>query len=213
VGLIFARTVLLLSFGSAFCLTIRLAIAEADFRLDHRLNPEAALRSLPWVGAANLARYESSPDELRAALSLNPRLSAAWIQLGLDAESDGNLPEAEADLLRAARIDHLYLPAWTLANFYFRRGDAAKFWPWAEHAARLTFDDYRPLLRLADALETSPLRVATLLGGGAPLLRAYLDLLINAHRLEPAQEIAGLLAACHHPADRERLAAFAERLK
>jgi tetratricopeptide (TPR) repeat protein len=209
VGLIFARTVLLLFFGSAFCLTIRLATAEADFRLD----PEAPLRSPPWLGAAHLARYESSPEELRAALSLNPRLSAAWIQLGLDAESDGNLPEAETDLLRAARVDGLYLPSWTLANFYFRRGDAAKFWPWAEHAARLTFDDYRPLLRLADALETSPQEVARRLGGEAPLLRAYLDLLINTHRLEPAQDIAGLLAACHDPADRERLAAFAERLK
>ena len=93
------------------------------------------------------------------------------------------------------------------------RGDAAKFWPWAKRAADLTYDDYRPLLRLADALDTSPTRVATRLGGGAPLLRAYLDLLINAHRLDSAKEVAGLLAARHDPVDRERLAAFAERLK
>ena len=150
---------------------------------------------------------------MRAAVSLNPRLSSAWIHLGLDAEADGNLQEAETDLLRAARVDRLYLPAWTLANFYFRRGDAAKFWPWAKQAAGLTYDDYRPLLRLADALETSPSRVAARLGGGAPLLRAYLDLLINAHRLDSAREVAGLLAARHDPVDRDRLAAFAERLK
>ncbi len=204
-----ARSLTLLFFGSALCLTIRLAIAEAEFRLD----PEAAPHSPFWVHAANLARFESSPEELRAALNLNPRLSSAWIHLGLDAEADGNLQEAEADLLRAARVDRLYLPAWTLANFYFRRGDAEKFWPWAERAAALTFDDYRPLLRLADALDISPQRIATRLGGGAPLLRAYLDLLINAHRLDAAQEVARLLATCRDPADRDRLAAFGERLK
>jgi len=133
--------------------------------------------------------------------------------LGLDAEADGKLPEAETDLLRAASVDRLYVPAWTLANFYFRRGDSAKFWPWAKRAAALTYDDYRPLLRLADTLDTSPPRVASRLGGGAPLLRAYLDLLIGAGRLDSAREIAGLLAACHDPADRDRLAAFAERIK
>ena len=88
-----------------------------------------------------------------------------------------------------------------------------KFWPWAKRAADLTYDDYRPLLRLADALETSPPQVVTRLGGEAPLLRAYLDLLINAHRLDSAREVAGLLAARRDPVDRDRLAAFAERLK
>lgn len=194
------RALLLLFLGSAVFLTIRLAEAEAEFRLEPGATPRSALN-------------EESPEELHAAVSLNPRLSSAWIQLGLDAEADGNLPEAETDLLRAASVDHLYVPAWTLANFYFRRGDAAKFWPWAKRAAALTYDDYRPLLRLADALDTSPPRVATRLGGGAPLLRAYLDILINAHRLDSAREVAGLLAACHDPADRDRLAAFAERLK
>lgn len=206
------RSLLLLFVGAALFLTIRLAVAEADFRLD----PEAALHSTFWVSAAwiraaNLARFGSPPEELRAAVSLNPRLASAWIQLGLDAEADGNPQEAETDLLQAARVDRLYLPSWTLANFYFRRGDPAKFWPWAERAARLTFDDYRPLLRLADAFEISPEQVAIRLGGGAPLLRAYLDLLINAHRPDSAREIARLLAARHDPADRDRLAAFADR--
>jgi len=208
-----ARSLMLLFFGSALCLTLRLALAEVEFRLDHRLHPEAAPLSPQWVHAANLTRLESSPDDLRAAVSLNPRLASAWIQLGLDAESEGNLPEAETYLLRAASVDRLYVPAWTLANYYFRRGDAAKFWPWARRAADLTYDDYHPLLRLADALETSPPRVATRLGGGAPLLRAYLDILINAHRLDSAREVASLLAARQDPADRDRLAAFPERPK
>jgi tetratricopeptide (TPR) repeat protein len=204
------RFVLLLFLGSALLLTMRLAVAEAQFRRD----PQPAPHSLNWLRAEKLVRYNSSPEELQAAVSLNPRLSPAWIYLGLDAETHGNLAEAEADLLRAARVDRQYLPAWTLANFYFRRGDRANFWPWAQRAAALTSDDYRPLLRLADALETSPQGVATRLVGDpplAPLLRAYLDLLIGAGRFDSAQEVARLLAAWHDPSDRARLADFADR--
>ncbi len=206
-----SRSALLLFCGSALFLTIRLAVAEAGFRLD----PEAALRSPGWLRASNLARYNSSPPELQAAVSLDPRLSSAWIYLGLEAETRAEFAAAEADLLRAARVDRQYLPSWSLANFYFRRGDAAKFWPWAARAAALTSDDYRPLLRLADTLETSPQVVATRLGGGAPTLRAYLDLLIGAGRLDAAQEIARLLAignvARHDPSDQARLNDFADR--
>jgi tetratricopeptide (TPR) repeat protein len=190
-------------------LIFRLVLAEADFRL----HPESALISSAWLSAANLAGYGSSSEELRMAVTLNPRLASAWIQMGLDAEAEGNLPEAEIDLLQAARVDHLCLPAWTLANFYFRRGDQDNFWPWARLATALTYDDYRPLLRLADTLKTHPQEVATRLGGSSPMLRAYLDLLIGAGRLGPAREIARLLDARHDPADHDRLADFARRLQ
>ena len=187
---VFERTALLLLFGLALCLTIKLAASEARLRL----NPELA-----------------PANQLRVAVSLNPRLATAWIQLGLDAEGEGNLAEAESDLLRAARVDRQYVPAWTLANFYFRRGDAANFWPWAEKAAERTFDDYRPLLRLADVLEPSPREVATRLGGSPPLLRAYMDVLIGAGRLDAAQEIAALLTSHHDRSDDARLADLADR--
>jgi tetratricopeptide (TPR) repeat protein len=163
------------------------------------------------VGEGGARHYDSSPAEWRAAVTSNPRLSSAWIQLGLYAEREGHLPEAEADLLQAARVDRQYVPAWTLANFYFRRGDPASFWPWAQRAAALTFDDYRPLLRLADRLAASPTEAAARMGGGAPLLRAYLDLLIGAARLDSAQEIALALREYHDPSDAARLADFADR--
>ena len=204
---ILIRSVLLLFLGSGFFLTLRLTVAEAEFRR----NPELAAQSLYWLRAANLVSHESSTAELRASVSLNPRLSSAWVRLGLDAEGDGNVVEAENDFLQAARVDHQYLPAWTLANFYFRRGDAAKFWPWARQAAALTYDDYRPLLRLADTLETSPQIVATRLGGASRLLRAYMDVLIGLRQLDKAREIARLLEARHDPADRARLADLAAR--
>lgn len=184
------RTVLLLLFGFALCVTIRSGVAEAR----SRWNPELA-----------------SPDQPRVTVTLNPRLAMAWIQLGLDDEAEGNLAAAEIELLRAARVDRQYIPAWTLTNFYFRRGDAVNFWPWARKAAARTFDDYRPLLRLADAMEPSPSEVASRLGGTPPLLRAYMDLLIGARRLGAAEEIAALLATHQDPSDAARLADLADR--
>lgn len=188
---IFECTVLAVLFGFAFCLTIQLAVAEVRLRL----NPALA-----------------SPFEPRVAVSLNPRLSSAWIQLGLDDEAEGNMAEAEIEFLQATRVDHQYVPAWTIANYYFRRGNSANFWPWARKAAAMTFDDYRPLLRMADVLDPSPREVATRLGTSPPLLRAYMDVLIGAGRLGAAQEIASLLAARHDPSDQARLADLDDRV-
>src|SRR5579859_3821061 len=77
------------------------------------------------------SKPEGAPDisaELDRAVSLNLRFTAAWIARGLEAESAGDGRLAEASLLRAAEIDHTYLPRWTLANFYFRAGDRTQFW-------------------------------------------------------------------------------------
>lgn len=184
------RVVVLLFSGFAFCLTIRLGVAEARLRF----NPEPA-----------------PSNQLRIEITLNPRLAMAWIQMGLDAEAAGDLAEAEIDLLQAARVDRQFVPAWTLANFYFRRGDSVNFWSWGRKAAAMTFDDYRPLLRLADVLEPSPREVAIRLGSSPPLLRAYMDFLIGAGRLDAAQEIAALLDSNHDPSDAARVADLADR--
>src|SRR5262245_6924000 len=89
---------------------------------------------------------------LRTAVEQNPRFSGGWIRLGLESERAEKMEQAEEELLRAARIDRRFLPAWTLANFYFRRDNRSEFWKWAHRAAALTYDDYRPLLRLCDAI-------------------------------------------------------------
>jgi tetratricopeptide (TPR) repeat protein len=88
-------------------------------------------------------------SHLRHAVSLDPRLSKSWIALGLQLELEGSPAQAERCYLQAARDDRQFLPAWTLANFYSRRSDAARFWPWARIAAQMSYDNVRPLLRLA----------------------------------------------------------------
>jgi hypothetical protein len=69
--------------------------------------------------------------------------------LGLLSEAANELPQAEADLLAAARVDATFLPAWSLANFYFRHNQPESFWLWARKAAHMAPGDATPLFRLA----------------------------------------------------------------
>src|SRR5947208_8558046 len=86
------------------------------------------------------AEYYFRQGDLQRALSLNPRYTAAWIALGIEAETRGDRGKAEASLIRAAGIDHTYLPRWTLANFYLRAGNMPQFWIWARRSAEIAHD-------------------------------------------------------------------------
>jgi tetratricopeptide (TPR) repeat protein len=153
---------------------------------------------------------------LDAALQANPRLASAWIAKGLADERNGDFQSTERDLIQAASVDHRYLPAWTLTNFYFRQNLAGRldrtdeFWIWARRAAALTYDDFRPLLALAHAVEPDPRRVIESLGDGEKLLRADLDYLAQDNRLEDAQQIARLLFRRESAAAKPRLIALAD---
>jgi tetratricopeptide (TPR) repeat protein len=209
---------LLIFFGFAASLIARLVTAEAVFERD-------TVDAVRWAAfiANNAAYYQRWADleparageALRGALSANPRASAAWIELGLMAEHSGDAAEAAQDLAQAAQVDRQYLPAWTLANYSFRRSDAAGFWPAAARAAALAYDDLRPLLELCDRMEPDPgVALARLahLTRPARLERAYLDLLIGKNRLEAAHDVARLMLARPSPENTKHLTDFTERL-
>ena len=209
---------LLIFFSLAASLTARLAIAECVFERD-------TVDAVRWAARdAHAAAYYQrwadleparAGEALREALKANPRASAAWIELGLMAEHFGDWPEATRDLAQAAQADRQYLPAWTLANYSFRRGDAAGFWSAAARAATLAYDDLRPLLDLCDRMEPDPgIALARLarLGNSARLERSYLDLLIGKNHLEAAQDVARLMLARPSAENTRRLTDFTERL-
>ena len=199
------RWILLIAWGCAALLAARLAYAEALFRRGAAPDIQRAL----WLDrAAPPAHYFGS---LPVALLANPRLSSAWIALGLEAERQQRPGEAERLLLEAARVDHQYLPSWTLANFYFRQHNRTCFWPWARQAAYLNYDDLRPLLQLANALEPGALTALHELGGSDRLLRADLDYLTAAGRFDAAQQAARLLLARGFASDQPRLLEMTDR--
>jgi hypothetical protein len=151
------RAVLLAALLVGIVWNLRLAIADLAA---HRNSPDGtrvAMRWMPGNGAyaAQLADelYASDPvgakSLLQKAVRLNRFDAASWIQLGLLCESGNDLPQAEASLLQAARVDSTFLPSWSLANFYFRHEQTDQFWNWAQKAAQMAPDDVTPLFRLA----------------------------------------------------------------
>jgi tetratricopeptide (TPR) repeat protein len=137
-----------------------------------------------------LWQAQNSSAELDRALALNPRLAAAWIARGLEAETAGDRKKAEASLLQAAEIDHLYLPRWTLANFYFRAGDLPSFWTWARRAAGMAYDP-AALFQLCWRASGDGRDILEKAIPDAPALRqAYLDFLLNTNRLEAVAPLA-----------------------
>jgi hypothetical protein len=157
-------------------------------------------------------QYAAGLPALREAHRVHPRDTATSLPLGLELERSGNLAQAEAILLEAAHFDHQYLPAWTLANFYFRHNHPERFWTYAARATQLT-NDPRPLLRLAHRLASEPRTLVARLGNRPEILRPYLDLLIGESRLADAREVAALLRAHHDPADLPRFEDLERRLR
>lgn len=183
-------------FGVAALAAVRLAVAETMFRQD---TAEAIRRAIAVQGPAPAAEFEERLAEidvidarsaLERAVEANPRAGPAWIALGMLEETGSDFAAAEQSFLEASRVDRQYLPAWTLANFYFRRSNAERFWTWAERAAALAYDDLGPLLRLCDGFEPDPVRMLAHFGGARRLRTAYLDFLIGEKRLDAAQQVA-----------------------
>jgi len=133
------------------------AIADLSARRNQTDGTHLAMRLMPANGAypAQLADqvYASDPTAakslLQRAVRLNRYNASSWIQLGLLSEAGNEIPQAEEALLLAASVDSTFLPSWSLANFYFRQENAARFWYWARRAAQMAPDDATPLFRLA----------------------------------------------------------------
>jgi hypothetical protein len=167
------------------------------------VQPEVDIRQLDALSAQH---PESTIALLTRAHRIHPRDTSVSLQLGLELERTDDL--AESILLEAARFDHQYQPAWSLANFYFRRQDRGHFWTWAARAARINNNDFRPLLRLAAVWAPEPRELVARLGDRPELLRSYLDILIGENRLPAAAEVAGFLREHNDPADLPRLRNF-----
>jgi hypothetical protein len=156
------------------------------------------------------AEYALALGDLERAARLNPRDSATLIELGVRAEMRGDTAGAERRLLDAARVDRTYAPRWALANFYFRRNDAGRFWLWAARAAKMSYGDTGPLFRLMwdlggpEANRHIPPR--------PDLERQYLAFLLSTGRLDDAPAGAAPLLARRAPEDRPPLLAYCDRL-
>ncbi|MCW5983265.1 MAG: hypothetical protein KIT09_34560 [Bryobacteraceae bacterium] len=151
--------------------------------------------------------------DLEKAVALNPYLSSAWMELGLIAESEGDFGAARNYLERAGRVDKTFTPRWTLANYYFRRGDAEGFWTWSRSALEMSAGDAAALYRLCWRFSDDPHEILNrVIPDASDHLVRYLLFLLAENRLEPAVAAARRLIPLGGQEHRGVLLNYCDRL-
>jgi tetratricopeptide (TPR) repeat protein len=175
--------------------TLRLGCADRLYQAGTAASIQAARRLAP----GNAAYYRgagATAADTQEAVKLNPRDAAGRIELGLAAEMGGDLPRAEKQLLEAAKVAKTYEPRWTLANFYFRRGDADNFFRWVRSATEIAYQDQGALFALCWRMTEDP---GVVLEKAIPergdVLPQYLSYLLRRERLDAAGPVAERVAA------------------
>jgi tetratricopeptide (TPR) repeat protein len=120
-----------------------LARAAYLFSEDTATSVPAAVRLAPYNSqyVARWAAWNTSQQVrlLKEAIRLNPFDYQSFIQLGLNAEmAKGDLKKAEGYFLSAAAVNKMFLPKWTLTNYYFRRQNLSEFFRWANETLKIT---------------------------------------------------------------------------
>jgi hypothetical protein len=154
---------------------------------------------------------------LERAAALNPFDSQVWIELGLSAETSGDLPLAERDLLSAVHVDRRFSPQWELEQFYYRHGDSQRFWQWTQRAAQIADDsDLDELFRYCwDATLTESrgrIMIFERIAPHRPAAIRYLSFLLAENHLADATPVGESLLSDAEPREKKLLLGFCERL-
>lgn len=180
--------------------TVRLARADWAYQEGNRNAIRRAVRLAPTNPDYYSAWAQIEPEQaimaLERAVELNAASAGLRVQLALAAEATGDFRKAEANLLEAVRLDRTFAPRWMLSEYYFRRRDAAKFWPAVKAALATSYDDVTPLFAECWDLSTDG---ETILRRAIPkrqdIIRQYLVFLVGSNRIKDAAPLAGKLLA------------------
>lgn len=125
------------------CYSAILARATHLFSLDTPTALQAALKLVPYKSEylARLAAWDRDQriPLIKRAVEANPFDAESLIQLGLYYEINQTDPKkAEPYYLKAAAVNHMHEPKWTLTNFYFRQQDTSEFFHWANETLKIS---------------------------------------------------------------------------
>jgi len=145
----------------------------------------AAVALVPYNSdyVARLAAWEPRNQNalLHRAIELNPFAYGTYLQLGLIAELQHHNPAvAEHYYLDAARVDKMFLPKWTLTNFYFRQQEEDKFLQWARATLEITPYSPDPVFTQMWLMSQDAPKLAATVPNRPGILLAYADFLANA---------------------------------
>jgi tetratricopeptide (TPR) repeat protein len=206
----FTGALLLPPLIAAAWLSIHRAYADAEFRrgtpesVAHALDLEPSNAEYPLLRALQL-EYDGADSTalLHRATALNPMNATPLIRLGLAAEIRGDFPGAEKYLLESASVNHQFEPRWTLANFYFRRGNQDQFWKWMRAALDVSYGDRRPAFELCWNTTNDPAEIlARAIPDRRDVLQPYLQYLNETHRIAAIPAVATKLASVGAADDR-----------
>lgn len=174
----------------------------------------AARRLLPGNADYFARRQEGdATNPVIRAIELNPYFSRGWIDLALAAELSGDLAQAEARLLEAYRRDRTYVPRWSLANFYFRKGDRERFWEWARRAAEMAPHDQSALFELCWRMSADGEEIQRKAIPPIPRIQTqYLYFLLRTGRIDAARAAAEELARLGGEGERDAVLSSCDHL-
>ncbi len=122
---------------------------------------------------------------LQSAVQLNPFDVQAWIQLGFTSEFERHDPaSAERYYVRAAQVDRMFLPKWTLTNFYFRQQNQPEFFRWARATLEITPYSPDPVFAQMWLITQDPRRIAPAIPDRGGVLLAYAGFLASEHQYD-----------------------------
>ncbi len=174
---------------AAACYSLLLARAAYLFDKNTPASMKEAAELVPY-NSRYLARLAVwSPDQreelLKRATALNPFDSESWIQLGLASELDRrDLKAAERYYLKAAAVNHMFFPKWTLTNFYFRRQNEDEFFHWAKAALAITPNTPDPVFTQMWQITQDAGKIAAAIPERPRVLLQYASFLSNANRFQ-----------------------------
>jgi len=143
---------------------------------------------------------ESGHDAMpiwREALRLNPRRSLTLTQAAVSAEAAGDTPTAEHLLLQAAHYNQLWLPRWSLVNFYARHSRRDDLLKWSRLALERAHTGQTPVfLQCREAGATNATMLRDVVPASPRNMAPYLFFLINSKDYDslPAAAAAYLAA-------------------
>jgi len=161
-----------------------LARASYLFSQDTATSVPAAVQLVPYNSryvarwaAWNIAQHVPL---LKEATRLNPFDYQSFIQLGLNSEMTETDPKtAESYFLQAVAVNKMFLPKWTLTNYYFRRQNLSEFFRWANETLKISPYAGDPVFTQMWLMSQDPARLSAAIPDRPRILIQYIWFLSN----------------------------------
>jgi hypothetical protein len=161
-----------------------LARASYLFSQDTATSVPAAVQLVPY-NSQYVARWASwnvaqQVALLKEATRLSPFDYQSLIQLGLNSEMvEGDPKTAESYFLQAVAVNKMFLPKWTLTNYYFRRQNSSEFFRWANETLKISPYSGDPVFTQMWLVSQDPARLSAAIPDRPRTLIQYIWFLSN----------------------------------